>query len=162
MRNPTPARAGCWPRLLCIAALVGLPVACSIVQPGDPAQEELDANRRVWLAGGFDRYRVTVQRICFCGFDVTRRMEVEVDAGVVVAVRDAQTGTPVAPELEELYPSVEGLFDVVQDALDRDAHRVTVLYDVTFGYPREISIDYLEFAIDEELTLNADGFVPLR
>ncbi len=162
MRNPTPARAGCWPRLLCIAAVVGLPVACSIVQPGDPAQEELDANRRVWLAAGIDRYRVNVQRICFCGFDVSRLIEVEVSARVVVAVRDSETGNPVAPELEELYPGVEGLFEVVQDALDRDAHRVTVLYDPTLGYPREISIDYLEFAIDEELMLNAEGLVPLR
>ena len=93
---------------------------------------------------------------------MSRLIEVEVSARVVVAVRDSETGNPVAPELEELYPGVEGLFEVVQDALDRDAHRVTVLYDPTLGYPREISIDYLEFAIDEELMLNAEGLVPLR
>jgi hypothetical protein len=58
---------------------------------------------------------------------------------------------PVAPALEDLYPSVDGLFEVLEEAMDRDAHRIEVTYDVGTGIPLDIWVDYAENVADEEL-----------
>jgi hypothetical protein len=36
-----------------------------------------------------------------------------------------------------------------------------VTYDPTYGFPTEINIDFIEFAMDDELYLSVSGFEPL-
>jgi hypothetical protein len=52
------------------------------------------------------------------------------------------------------FPSVDGLFALLRDAIDEGAHEVRVSYDPVSGVPFEFWIDYSEFTADEEL-----GFV---
>jgi hypothetical protein len=46
---------------------------------------------------------------------------------------------------------VEGLFDILRDAIVRDAHVIEVTYDVETGVPIKFWIDYAENIADEEL-----------
>jgi hypothetical protein len=76
----------------------------------------------------------------------------------VQSVIDIQTGEPVTTELYHAM-TVEQLFAVVADALEQNAHRVTVDYDLYWGYPRSIFIDYDREAVDDELSITAHGLV---
>ena len=147
-------------RVLALCALAAV-TGCSTVQLDDPERDALNDARRLWLAADVGHYRITVQRLCFCAFDVTRERIVEVEEGEVVSVRYADTGELEHPDLVDLFPGVDGLFDIVAEALDQDAHSIVVEYDEQLGYPVEIVIDYLQFAIDEELTMRAKDLVPL-
>jgi hypothetical protein len=48
---------------------------------------------------------------------------------------------------------------VIRDALARQAARVEVTYDPTFGFPTRISIDYDAVTVDDEVIYGLDGFV---
>jgi hypothetical protein len=77
--------------------------------------------------------------------------------GVVVSV----DGQPVqAVEVErsgndDNIPTIEGLFEEIQRAIESNAFRVDVQYDAELGYPLSIYIDYEEFIADEELIISA-------
>lgn len=74
----------------------------------------------------------------------------------------ADTGASVATDYFQHYDTVEKLFDAIQDAIKRDADEVTVTYDPALGYPSNISIDFEEMAIDDEITFVVSAFERTR
>ncbi len=120
----------------------------------DSEPTELEHNRSVWARTGAQDYQITVERSCFCP-DVSP-IRVTVEGGdVVEAVRlvpdDPQT---LAPSDYEDWFTIEGLFDVAEEALD-DADEVTVDFDVDHGFPTAIEIDWMAEAIDDEASYYA-------
>lgn len=142
--------------------LVLLPVAvagsCSVLGLDDyeGERDRLDAARAVWQAQGPTSYVFVLQRSCFCGGG-TQPARVTVEDGQRVSVTVVDTGEPVPAEFEQYYLTVDELFDFVEDAIDRKAHRITVEYDRDVGYPVSIFIDYQENAIDEEMGFEASA-----
>lgn len=137
--------------------LAGALASCSALQSGplDGAQAELNRQRRQWRAQEIEDYSYTVRRLCFCPESFTDPVEVRVSGGEVVARSYRGSGEAVAGENARFWPPVEGLFEIVQDAIDRDADSLLVDYHPSLGYPISIRIDYEEMAIDEELTVTA-------
>lgn len=121
---------------------------------------DLEEARRTWSRQGIDSYTFTVSQLCFCGPDVRGPLAVVVSRGRVVSVTDAETGAARTPH--PVVPlTVEALFAKVEDAIDRRAHRVDVRYDPRLGYPLEIAIDFIELAIDDEVTYTASELTPI-
>jgi len=110
-------------------------------------------------------YSVVVQYLCFlrarniCPY--TRPVHLSVHAGNVVSRVDPETEQPV-PEAGNRIRHVQGLFDLVREAIDRRADRIVVSYDTTYGYPKLIDIDYLENGVDDELQIKVSDFRPTR
>ncbi|MFN2384078.1 MAG: DUF6174 domain-containing protein [Gemmatimonadota bacterium] len=150
------------------AAILGvwLALACSSYSddgtgPGrELRQAGLDAARAQWEDAGIESYRWTVRRGCFCPIEYNRPVIVRVERGVKTAVTDVETGEPVSAQRASQYPTVEGLFDIIQAAIDHEADRLEVSYDSAFGYPREVFIDQEIYAVDEEQTYEGSGLQP--
>lgn len=152
-------RGGMW----VVAVAVSL-ASCSALQsgPDDPVQLELDRQRRQWRAQGIASYSYTVRRACFCPPEFTDPVVVRVRDGRVESRSYADGGRAVDAERARSWPAVEGLFDVVQEAIDREADSISVRYHPELGYPTEVQIDYERMAADEELGLAAYGLESLR
>lgn len=115
----------------------------------EPAEvsPDLEAARARWQAASLDRYRMTLQRICFCPSpDYTGPFEVTVADGEVQAV--TLNGAAVDAERGE---SVEALFALIDDAYERGAVDVALEFDPDLGYPTSIGIDYSFQMADEEI-----------
>ena len=136
--------------------------SCSSTAPRSDGlpQSELGAHRRKWSARAVSSYRYTVRRVCFCAPPVTRAATVTVRDGAVHDAVYADDGTPVAPENVPHIATVDQLFRIVQDALDRRAEELVVTYDPVYGYPRTIRIDYRKAAADDEQLYTASGLRP--
>ena len=78
----------------------------------------------------------------------------------IIALRFDDTGAPVPPAYYGLFPSIEGLFGIIEDAIYQDAYDLDVRYDPTYAFPREIEIDYDRGIADEEVRFRAYGFRP--
>ena len=133
--------------------------ACGFLDPDPGTRGELEDARGTWEAKGPSSYEYLQTQICFCPSDYRKPYRIRVQAGVVVDVRDAATGA--APPSPYEARTVPQLFQVIEDALDRNADRLDVIYDPELGYPTSIVIDYEEQVADEELRLKAEGLVPL-
>ncbi len=126
---------------------------------GSGNQNELDDNRAKWLDAGIANYTYREDRSCFCGF--VGPAEVIVANGEIVSVRGFwQDSTDVAPENFNMFDTVIDLFDMVDEAIDRNVHELEVTYDQRLGFPTIITIDYQENTIDDEVTITATALIP--
>lgn len=135
---------------LWLAGLI-LALGCSLLDPADPQREELERAQRRWEAQELDRYTYLVRRACECLPETTGPFEVRVRPGEEPVVIRPETGEPVEAPLDRAFPSVQGFFALIDDALRRGAHRVEVDYDRRTGVPLRLSIDPDERVADEEL-----------
>jgi hypothetical protein len=119
-----------------------------------PGLDEADAAAyQRWQAAGLTDYRFSVDVQCFC----------PVAKPVVVTVRDGQV-TSARPEPLEFWSDVvvpvPDLFQLVADTRDT-ADVVEVAYDAELGYPKTISVDRVQAAIDDEVAYVVTHFAPL-
>ncbi|HEX5727433.1 MAG TPA: DUF6174 domain-containing protein [Longimicrobiaceae bacterium] len=118
-----------------------------------PEEREYHRARARWESAEVRSYRYWLSVECDCPAALQRRVEIEVEDGVPVSVRDDETGAPADRALFAPYDTVDELFRLIGDALARDAV-VGALYETRFalGYPESVQIDYDEFRRGEELS----------
>jgi hypothetical protein len=121
----------------------------------DP-QAALDANRARWDAANVPDYQYRMQRGCFCAPELTEPGIVKVRDGAIQSV-ESPDGLSLLDPAD--YLTIDGLFDVIQDAIDAGADAFQVTYDETFGVPISISVDYLLPAADDEISYSATELV---
>jgi len=129
--------------------------------PPPGPQAGLDAQRDLWTQQGIGNYRFTLQRTVFGPPAFTDPVVVEVRGGLVASRVYEGTGLPVAPADAFWWPSIDGLFEIIQDALDRNADQVAVTYDPGRGYPTSGSIDYSLGLGDDEHSFVVRDFAVL-
>jgi hypothetical protein len=123
--------------------------AASCSGAGLDPELELARNQAKWEATGPSSYVYAVERLCFCAFFGAARVTVT-DGAVTSVSWVAPDGQSVEPS-PDLFPGVAGLFEILADAMARDAHSIDVTYDPVTGAPTEFFIDYVEHMADEEL-----------
>ena len=106
----------------------------------------LGEQRALWASQGLTDYTFDVVRICYCQFVADVRVTVK--DGVITGVTELASEVARDPET---FRTIDGLFDLVQDAYARDAHEVQVEFDPSRGYPTRIWIDYVLMIADEEM-----------
>ena len=147
--------------LLAIALLVLAGVASAAAQspPGpvfprnepDPsirdgsAQRALDRARKRWRRADIHNYRFSLDRACFCPPTDTPVLFVRNDRPV-----NATADT-------RLVATVRRLQRRVQAAIDDEVAGLDVRYDRR-GIPREIGIDQIKFAVDDEVSYSVKSF----
>jgi hypothetical protein len=137
--------------LIGACAFVFSMIGCS--EPLGPEQDDLAEAMSRWEDAGLQDYVFEFQRLCFCGGDTIRRVRIVVRSGAVTAATYVDDGPPVSGGLED-FPTIDALFEEIQDAIDREAHELTASYHPALGYPTAVSIDYIENAVDEEMAFN--------
>jgi uncharacterized protein DUF6174 len=149
--------------LLSCAFLLPTLVACdSITGTDDLSREQsrLDRNWDRFQSAAPLSYSYVVRVNCECPTDVTRPVTVWVDRGSIEYLLYEDDGRPVPFSYANSFPSVEQLFDAIQDGIDRRADFIDVQYDPTYGYPTSVYIDYDRRVADEELSLTTRGLQP--
>ena len=146
--------------LVSAAFLLPTLVACDSVTGTDDLSREQSRLDRNW-----DRFQSTaplsysyvVRVVCECPIEVTRPVTVWVDRGSIEYLLYEDDGRPVPFSYSDSFPSVEQLFDAIQDGIDRRADVIDVEYDPTYGYPTSVYIDYDRRMANEELSLTTWG-----
>src|SRR4051812_9472398 len=117
-------------------SLLGLTLSCSDAVGPRQQVSDLEAARQRWQAQDLHTYAFTIQRSCFCVN--IHPLYVVVLRDTVAGVLDLATGETVDRQLGE---TVDGLFTLIQSAIDRPAERIQVVYDPAKGFPSQIDYD---------------------
>jgi hypothetical protein len=76
---------------------------------------------------------------------------VTVRNGAVEARQYVSSGATVTSEYAQIFPAVEGLFTLIDDAIKSGTKPLTTRYDPTLGYPTRIALG--DPAVDAPLYL---------
>lgn len=137
-------------RSLSFTMALGLTTACG----GNPAAEARAEAQQLWEADGPDDYRYVWRTSAMVG---ETRLAVEVRDGAVVGVDPLQVAWRM---LDDESLTVEGIFAELEE-IQQEADAVDVVYDPELGYPRSVSVDAIETAIDDEYEFFIEELRPL-
>ena len=126
---------------------------------------ELSRNQSKWQDANIDHYRFQLSVGCFCAFRNQMPITVEVKNGEIVSITDVNgnafsTDDPMNETVLK-YATIDRFFSELGSDAVQKADRLTVTYDPTYGFPTDVTIDYIELAADDELYLTISGFEPL-
>lgn len=136
-------------RLLAVVALAPLSGGCSDQGPDDELLRHVETARSRWNSARLDRYAYGLLRICECTPELAGPVSVSVQGADAIAWTYAD-GSVVPPAIRPSFPSVDGLFDMIEQAIRQGAWEVSAMYDEQTGVPIEFRLDYEQFVFDEE------------
>jgi hypothetical protein len=149
-------------RLACLtfACLAAAAVTVGACDGPTAPERQLQAARLKWERTRPAAYTITVARFCFCTQEGSGPVIVSVRDGVVESRTYVDNGAAVAPTDAGNFPTVDGLFEVIEDAHRQEADAINASYDPARGFPVFISIDYVREMADEELSYRTTNFQP--
>ncbi len=118
---------------------------------------EVHANKEKWLSNEIKQYEIEIQKICFCEPDAVRLMIFHVENNEIQDVRYADSGEQVDPSHYNELNTIEGMFTLVEQALDKNPADISIAYDTEYGYIKELTVDYHENIADDEFTFIASN-----
>ncbi len=142
--------------LLCVT------ISCDINNSKSDALDEVKSAQKKWNAINPESYTYQYQTLCFCAF--TDEVRIVVVADSVVDVQNISTnetimvavaGTDIEAPIHEFYPSSFFTINQFFERLEVQvpvADESTVEFDRTNGMPTEVYFDFIEEAIDDEIT----------
>ncbi len=150
-----------------LAIIVGLlAIVCGSDEVSEPTSlpvsagmQEVVDNKALWSAAGIDDYEFVYRRICFCPPQFTTPTLIEVRDGAVWSAEYQDSEIHLDPPDTTTYSTIPALFDVLIDAYERNAVKVTVAYSAKLGYPENVAIDYAANIADEEQAFTVKEFV---
>jgi len=119
------------------------------------AKKTLDDNKEKWALKNIKSYQYQYSVGCFCMEEMMMNKQVTVSNGVTTEAFFLQTSEYLTPEQLTRVKNVGELFDVVEQAINLKADKLSVTYNKDYGYPETISIDYNTKAVDDEITYYA-------
>ncbi|HEV8486774.1 MAG TPA: DUF6174 domain-containing protein [Blastocatellia bacterium] len=122
-------------------------------------QQQLNESHKKWVSKNIKDYQFTFDWGCFCPPEHNKPVIISVRSGVLTSVKYADGSGAVDKTKYTRYRTIEGLFEFMQDAINRKAYKIEVSYDATLGYPTFASIDYNEKVSDEEMSFKAGGLI---
>jgi len=149
--------------LLTVFAVVLAACSAGAQAEGNPPQEnqsEIERNKEKWRDAKISHYRYKLHLTCFCAFSQDMPLVIEVMDGEIVSM-EYQNGNPIDAtnrELFERFSTIDRIFSELEADLAGAADEVTVTYDPTYGFPVEVTIDYVKEATDDELYLTISDF----
>jgi hypothetical protein len=142
--------------------LVLILTACA---PSAETGTELSRNQQKWQDANVSHYSMQLSVTCFCPVAGVMPMTVEIQDGEVVSLvdvnGDAISVTDPLNDLIQKYVTIDRIFAELASASVQEAERLEVAYDPTYGFPTEVTIDFVEQVADDELYLSVTGFEPL-
>ena len=120
-----------------------------------PAQtDDVVVARERWRAADASTYEYGYHKYCECHGDTPPETLVTVVAGTVTNVRHRPANSDrivsAAERNFQYYWTIDGLFDLIESAVARDA-TVRARFDPVLGYPTSVFIDYVQNTIGDEV-----------
>jgi hypothetical protein len=124
-------------------------------------RSELSVQRERWMAQHIDDYQLTLSRSCFCAPEGAGLVVLTVLDGQPVEWLYFLSGDPVDAAWQPVFPTVDGVFDFLEEAIDRGADAIEVTFDPVLGLPTSLHVDYRAGLADEEIGYELEKLVPI-
>ena len=102
--------------------------------------EELAAARSKWGRNGPASYTMTIRVVCECTPEMAGPVVVSVRNGAVESRTYVPASRPVSTEYIASFPTVDGLFGLVENAIRTGTKPLVAQYDASLGYPTRIEL----------------------
>jgi hypothetical protein len=141
--------------------LLAVLLLCVVTSPGckknesSPETKSLSDAKALWETSNISNYSFKSKMNCFC-VDVSK-YEITVTNKIITSVKNEQ-GQNIQFANKNLK-TIDELFEYLQNSLEKNPYKATIIYDQTLGFPTSIYIDFDQQMIDEEIGYTISDFV---
>ena len=148
-------------RIILLCATLSLLLGCILKDDErlTNIQSELDQNRKKWASAVVSNYQFNFRWKCFCSEEFVEPVNISVRENRIVDVAFVADDVPFTMIGLWRYQTVDKLFDLLQEGIDKNAHSISADYHSELGYPVRVSIDYEEYTVDEEKGFEIDSLI---
>lgn len=133
-------------------AVMALLSGCSDLGPDEnQLAKDIALHREIWEGKRPSAYTYEVLRGCNCSEEGQGPVWVRVQGTTVLSRVYSASGEPVPSTLAGVFPSVDGLFDLLEEAVRVDAWSISVSWHPERGYPISLFVDYEGSSINDEV-----------
>ena len=143
---------------LVLTLVIGL-LAIACFSGTSPERSSIMQNEARWNSFEPENYEFDYRRICFCPPEYTAQVVIEVRDGKVWTVEYKLSEMHLDPPDTIGYPTIPDLFELLLEAVGRDAAKMRMAFDDIFGFPMDVDIDYDQGIVDEEFGFTVSSFV---
>lgn len=134
-------------RMMVPALLLSTLAGCGLGDDDSFQRQNLQQARTLWDSKDVASYSYILELQCFCApASELKPVLVTVNNGAVASVQywdeNPSKRTPAPATVFGPYDTVEELFALVDDAIDRDADVLQVSYNAEYGFPQAVNVDY--------------------
>lgn len=145
--------------IVAVAAIGSSCTAAPTQPPLPPEVQALTTARTRFATPPRPTYSFTWTQSCFCSADTTRPMRVTVTNGAITSAVFVDSQQPVDGTIRANLKTIDGVFAMIQSAIDQDFDEVAVMYDAQVGYPRSVSLNPAQGAADAGMSLTLSDVV---
>ena len=151
-------------RMIVIYFMLASLCGCDILRLGDDrhvdTQSFLDSNRKTWDSQMASNYQFNFRWSCYCTMDFVAEVNITVRENRIQGAAFVEGDVPIPLDAAiERYKVMDGLFDLLQSAINENAHTIAAKYHLEMGYPTEVWIDYEQNSVDEELGFSIHNLI---
>lgn len=125
--------------LIVLATLLSLGIG-GCRGPGTDPESSLTTSMARWARRAPPAYTFTLFISCECLPEMSGPVRIAVRGGVVESRQYVQSGAAVSAQYAESFPTIEGLFAKIEQAVRDGTRPLEVRYDAELGYPLRIVI----------------------
>ena len=125
---------------------------------GTGPTDEISEARARWDASAIADYDFVLQRSAFTPAHLAEPVTLLVRNRQVVSRVYVNSGLPVAAQNATWWPSIDGLFDILEAARDQNAAVLQVQFDAARGFPTQANIDSHPGLADDEHAFTVTNF----
>jgi len=125
--------------------------SCSSDNELSGEKEEFNLAKQKWNSAQIKNYEVHERLSCFCGGLLEWDVFVKDGIKDKVEYDESQAFGQTYDDIFDRARTIEDVFDFLEDLLSRDLASLIVEYDDVYGFPKLISIDYVENIADDEI-----------
>ena len=120
------------------------------------AYKTLLENKKRWKDAQTKNYSFVVKKSCFCPHE--ENIQSTIDNEKVIESKYIPSNIPI--NIDNKQKSIEEYFNIIEEAINENVYKIIVDYDLLYGYPKMISIDYDEQMVDEQISYLITHFTP--
>ena len=114
-------------------------------------KKEFSQARQKWNSAQIKNYNMHERMSCFCGGLLEWDVFVKNGIKDKVEYDESQAFGQTYDDIFNQARTIEDVFDFLESLLNRDLASLIVEYDDVYGFPKLISIDYIENIADDEI-----------
>ena len=138
-------------RILTILIIVFTFISCSSDDAFFDEKRELSQAREKWNSAQILNYNMNERISCFCGGLLDWNVFVENGIKDKVVYDESQAYGQTYEDVFDNAKTVEDAFDFIESLLVKDLASLIIDFDDVYGFPKLISIDYVENMADDEI-----------
>ena len=138
-------------RFFIVLIIVFTFVSCDSDDEFSDEKTELIQARQKWSSAQIQNYSMNERISCYCGGLLEWDVFVKNEIKDKVEYDEPQVYGQTYNDIFDKARTFEDAFDFIDTLLDKELASLTIEYDEVYGFPKLISIDYVENIADDEI-----------